>query len=148
MLKPLALAAGLAASVGLAAPAAAQTSLSFGYGHPETAIWTTTFLRPWLDAASARIAGGLQHEIFAGGSVMTFAASLEALGAGLVDSSMVTTQFFRSQVPANILLLDIGGTFGNRLARRPNPEPGQIGLLLDGVRGAGGGPPLSPAVPA
>lgn len=115
-LKPIALAAGLAAMSGLSAPAAAQVNLSFGYGHAETALWTTVFTRPWLDAASARIEGGLQYEVFTGGSVVTFASALEALSSGVVDSTMLSTQFFRSQLPANVLLVDIGGTFGNRLA--------------------------------
>lgn len=115
-MKTIVSAGCVAAVMALGGPASAQTRLSFGYGHPETAIWTTHFVRPWLNAASARIEGGLNYEIFAGGSVITLGAALEGLSSGVVDASQVSTQFWRGQLPANILLVDIGGTFGDRMA--------------------------------
>ncbi len=105
----------VAAAMALGGPASAQTHLSFGYGHPETAIWTTHFVRPWLEASAARIEGGLTYDIFAGGSVITLGGALESLSSGVVDASQVSTQFWRGQLPANILLVDIGGTFGDRM---------------------------------
>ncbi len=116
-MKTILSAGGIAAILSLGGGGAtAETHLSFGYGHPETAIWTTHFVRPWLEASAARIEGGLTFEIFAGGSVVTLGGALESLSSGVVDASQVSTQFWRAQLPANILLVDIGGTFGDRMA--------------------------------
>lgn len=105
-----------AASTLAVSQASADSQLNFGHAMPESDTSSSLLIMPWLETIEAETAGGISTNFLGSGSVVTFPAALTALQDGLIEGTMVLALFFRKELPANALLIDVGSTFTDRWA--------------------------------
>lgn len=114
MTRRLDFAAALAAaSLAVAAPAAAETSFVLGqYSGPNQPLNARGMI-PFLDALQERSGGEIQTSFAGGGAVVTAKTTLHALKDGLVDAAFVPTVYYPAELPVGNIMVNLGAMLSN-----------------------------------